>query len=449
MDNLWWSLAAVPAYFVLRKVYDDVYERVKILQDDRLLLKARQQQIALTSVRILPPDENGLQGVSFDGRTYRSLDTRATFTQLDNLYVEPILDRVNALQKMLIAARGTNQGQRIEPLMQQIEMPPELPQRVPLTSLLDAPPSYRSLVLGIALGSDGQNEIIKADMAELVHVAVGGSTGWGKSVFLRAIAYQLARSTAPVDLAMVDLEGATLAPFSNCNRLLWPVADTERDAISVFKELTDELNRRRELFAQYPGIDSLYLYNEQIVEEDKLPPIAVIIDEATALLENKEAEIHLKTLSLRARKYGIWLWMGGQDWKATSLDTAIRNMLASRIQFRTMSGGQSRILLERSGAEDLRVKGRALAWLPGRDFVEFQAPIITHSDILAAMRGGGPQNGMPETKQDEKDKIVELNGQGLSRRQIAIAVYGYDGGAAHRKVREVLLQSEDSATAEK
>jgi hypothetical protein len=42
-------------------------------------------------------------------------------------------------------------------------------------------------------------------------------------------------------MAMVDLEGTTLAPFSQCDRLLWPVADTETDAAAILRGLINEL----------------------------------------------------------------------------------------------------------------------------------------------------------------------------------------------------------------
>ena len=215
------------------------------------------------------------------------------------------------------------------------------PSRVPLRGLLDGPPSYLALALGVTV-TPGGPQIVRGDMSQMVHVAVGGSSGWGKSVFLRALAYQLAKSAEPIDLAMVDLEGATLAPFATCDRLLWPIADTEAGALAIFSELTAELDRRKALFAAFPGVDSLAAYNA--VATDHLTPIVAIVDEATALLGDNGVETALRTLALRARKFGLWLLLAGQDWKATSLDTAIRNQLSTRIQFKTMSQVQEDLI---------------------------------------------------------------------------------------------------------
>jgi hypothetical protein len=211
---------------------------------------------------------------------------------------------------------------------------PELPSRIPLRGLLDGAPTLARLILGVAINPQTrQIEPITGDMASLVHVAVGGSSGWGKSVFLRCLAYQLALAREQPDLVLVDLEGATLAPFARSHRLLYPLADNERAAAGALTALSeDELNRRKALFAQHPGVDTLTAYNA--VAREPLRPIVAIVDEATALLGNKAVEDSLRTVALRARKYGLWLLLAGQDWKASSLDSAIKNQLSTRVQFK-------------------------------------------------------------------------------------------------------------------
>lgn len=318
------------------------------------------------------------------------------------------------------------------------------PSRVPLASLLnETAVSLTQLVLGITVNEEtGQSEIVTGDMAKLVHVAVGGSSGWGKSVFLRALAYQLALAAERPDLVMVDLEGVTFAPFAQSSRLLYPIADTERDALAVFGVLTGELDRRKQLFNVYPGVDSLNAYSARTYVEP-LHPIVALVDEATALLGDKDVESATRTLTLRGRKYGLWLVLGGQDWKASSLDTAIRNQLSARVQFKAMSASQSRVLLEQAGAEALDVPGRALAVLPGRGTIKLQAPYIGAETIIATLTEKGPQNPMPEaseeTKNVEQEALIrKLAEEGLSRNEIQRQVFGYTGGAAHAEVKHVL-----------
>jgi ABC-type transport system involved in cytochrome bd biosynthesis fused ATPase/permease subunit len=50
--------------------------------------------------------------------------------------------------------------------------------------------SLEQVVLGATVGPTGL-EPVTAPLAGLVHIAIGGSSGWGKSMMLRAPAFQL------------------------------------------------------------------------------------------------------------------------------------------------------------------------------------------------------------------------------------------------------------------
>jgi S-DNA-T family DNA segregation ATPase FtsK/SpoIIIE len=402
------------------------YKSWRVAQADEIKL----QTMRANALLHIPADERARLGITFDGQTFRNHDSGAVYGGVGHIQHDPYLQRLDRIERMLIAS-GPGGANKTSELLQENTQVAQLPARVPLTGLIDAAPSFRDIVLGVALDANGNTQVVRSDMARLVHVAVGGSSGWGKSVFLRSLAYQLAKSIDPVDLVMIDLEGATLAPFAGCEKLLYPIADDEKPAAFVLRELTGELDRRKALFAEFPGVDSLAVYNALAV--DKLAPVVCIIDEATALLENREIESQIRVLALRARKYGLWLVLAGQDWKANSLDTAIRNQLSTRIQFRAMSAGQSRVLLQRSDAESISVAGRAFGWLPGRDLVEFQAPMIGYADILSAMSGDGPQREIAD-ELSESERIVEMHEQGHSRRQIALAIYGYTNAKIYSKI---------------
>lgn len=314
-----------------------------------------------------------------------------------------------------------------------------LPQRVRLLDLLPQEVSLQSLILGVT-AQDDTLAPVTGDMAELVHVAVGGSSGWGKSVMLRVLAYQLACALEKPLLALVDLEGVTFSPFSRCDRLLYPIADTEEDALAIYTALTKELDRRKELFAAHPGVDSLRTYNQQAPEP--LPVIVCLTDEATALLADKAVESAARILALRARKYGLWCVFGGQDWKATSIDSAIKNQLSARIHFKALNGAQSRVLLGRSDAEHIKVKGRAMAILPGRNFLEMQTPFLSAKDVLATWRNGAqPLNPMPvyEPKPSEKHQtILQMWHNGRSITAIAEEIYGSHGGKQNQLIQAVI-----------
>jgi S-DNA-T family DNA segregation ATPase FtsK/SpoIIIE len=320
---------------------------------------------------------------------------------------------------------------------------------VDLRGLLQGEPTLSSLVLGVTMDDSGNRETVTGDLAQLVHIAVGGSSGFGKSVFLQALAWQLANARERTDLVAVDLEGVTLNVLAQSERLLYPLADNEEDAVAVLGAVTEELERRKALYGEAgAGIASLGAYNARVDDDQRLKPIVLLVDEATALLDDKSVESALRTVTLRARKYGVWAVLAGQDWKASSLDTAIRNQLATRVQFRAMSASQSRVLLGTGDAADIQAKGRAIAEIPGRGRLMIQAPMVTAAMFAAAIRANGPQRGMPDpapvgvieddvTLPDEV-RIRRLAAQGMSLNEIQRRVLGGVGGNYYYRVRDVL-----------
>jgi hypothetical protein len=168
------------------------------------------------------------------------------------------------------------------------------------------------------------------------------------------------------------------------------------------------------------------------------------MDEATALLVGKHGPMNATlNLALRARKYGIWLGLGGQSWNASHIDTGIRDMLAARFMFRG-SPGQSRVLIGESSASTIEVPGRAFADLPQRGKIEIQVPLIEPDEILFALEGQtGPQNEMVELDNEIDGKILELwdSEPKPSLREIQRQVYPEDrssGGAHYQHIRRVI-----------
>jgi len=305
-----------------------------------------------------------------------------------------------------------------------------LPDIMPLNG-----PNLNEIVLGVGLNGDGQAQAITAPLSKLVHVAVGGSSGWGKSVLLRSLAYQVALAPEQAELALIDLEAATFSPFARSNKLRYSIADTETDANNILVDLLGELKKRKEFYKKYPTVESLESYN--LIADHKLPMIALMIDESTALLGDKTIEANIRMLALRARKYGIYAVLGGQDWKASSLDSAIRNQLSTKIQLKAQSKAQSRVLLDDAAAADIEVPGRAYAVLPGQPMAEIQTPYISLPMLMKALVDTGAMaqpapvaemviEQKPPT--EKQARAAELFNDGLEVNEIANIVYGRDGG---------------------
>lgn len=321
----------------------------------------------------------------------------------------------------------------------------ELPNRIDLVDVLPSQVTQDNITLGVTV-ENNQVVPVTAKLENLVHIAIGGSSGWGKSKLLQSLALQLAMTKA-VDLALIDLEGVTFSKFAECGALAYPIADTSGMAAALLVELVGELERRKMEYKRAgQGIESLADYNRL---GGDMRPLVCLIDESVSLLTDKSIQATVKELALRARKYGIDLVLGGQDWKAESLDTTISNQLSTRLQLKALSPTQSRVLIGARGAESIATPGRAMAVLPGRPGVlHIQTPFVDGATIEKILTGaaiparpakvidaGSASLGGDQAR---AARILELSRQGLSMRAIEKETFGYSGGAAHDVVRAVI-----------
>lgn len=319
------------------------------------------------------------------------------------------------------------------------------PERIRLDELLTEIPSLSRLVLGITLNpTTGQVQIVTGDMHDLIHIAIGGSSGWGKSVLVRVLTYQLLLAREPLELVLIDLEPNALAPFAGAvGRLRYPLANTEATARDVLAALKEEMLQRIALFAQ-AGVDDLEEYNRWATEP--LKPIVCVADEANDLLEIEAIENDAQLLARRGRKAGIWIILAAQEWKVAVIDARIRRQLSTKIQFRANDPAQARMLVGRSGASLLAdvPPGRAVASLPGQGIIQIQAPYLSKADIQQVV----PLTHLPQPVIElppapltpEEARIQKLFLLGWSISNIAADVYGSKGGPQNERVRRVLRQ---------
>ncbi len=324
-----------------------------------------------------------------------------------------------------------------------------LPNSILLSDLLPSEgASLKRIVLGVTVANN-QLKPLTIDLDNFVHGAIGGASGWGKSVLGRVIGYQLAACPEKCELAFIDIEGVTFPVFAKSAKLRYPLCDTIAGAVAIARDLIGELNRRKALFANYPLVDKLSEYNA--VATDALAPIALLVDESTTLFkQSPDFETNITELALRARKYGIYLILLGQDFKQDTLSTTIRNQLSSRIQLKAQDGTQSRTLLGYPIAKDITRPGQAYAILPGQPMVELQTPYLSKQEAMKvpsfAESPAIPKSifGLPVAPSQEpgqelserERKVLELREAGKSWNEIAKKVIGSAGGAQSKAVQD-------------
>ena len=299
-----------------------------------------------------------------------------------------------------------NQVNSAVPLLE-AKAPQPLPNEVDLWSLIPTTgPSINNLILGIEKTDSGLKPLTSS-LTKLVHIGVGGSSGWGKTVFLQCLAIQIALAPELAQMALIDIEGQTFSPFSKLgyDKLRYPLADNETSILAILDDLRGEWEHRRELFQKYPEVSNLGEYNN--LADEALAPLVMMIDEVNMLTNDKDIMDQLVKLGQGTRKYGIYCVLGGQDWNATSIPTKLRNNFSTRIQLKALSKSQSRVMLEDSAAADIKELGRAYAILPGRGVSEIQTPLIEKAEITKAL-AAIPQTESPLNMTDRiEQKVID------------------------------------------
>lgn len=274
----------------------------------------------------------------------------------------------------------------------------DLPRRVDLD--LDEQPRGE-YVVGIGVSRDGA---IWRPIEGLGHLLVAGSTGSGKSAFLRLLLYQVLRQPLPVELYLADLEDLTFRIFESVPALQVPVAGNVEEAEAITAKLVAEMQRRSRLYAatgRFPESPSEY----HAVSDERLPRVVAVFDEFSAFVEaaGKRSQFYedVAQLAMRSRKYGMTLVFAGQDFKADLLNTRITNQLLCRVQFQCANDTQSRVVLGVDGAEKLKHPGRALVSLSGQ-ISEVQAFWIDKAEIIEQLGVTAPEPADLLTDQERR-----------------------------------------------
>ena len=202
----------------------------------------------------------------------------------------------------------------------------------------------------IAIGVNLNNQLIEADLSDpnTCHFLVGGTTGSGKSEFLRSLLLSLLYRYSPqqLNIALVDPKRVTFPEFESMLWLYSPIVKTTEDAIELMNSLTIEMEKRYQQLEQ-AGCSDILSYNK--TQEIPLQRIICIFDEYADFMAEKEVrqelEYSIKRLGAMARAAGIHLIIATQRPEAKIVTPIIRSNLPGRVALRTASEADSKIVL--------------------------------------------------------------------------------------------------------
>jgi DNA segregation ATPase FtsK/SpoIIIE, S-DNA-T family len=313
-------------------------------------------------------------------------------------------------------------------------------------------------LLTIGLGKDISGRPTTCDLAKAPHLLVAGSTGSGKSVGINVMLMSLLFRARPdqVRLILIDPKMLEFSTYEGIPHLLLPVVTDPKSANQALRWAVVEMERRYQLLAE-AGVRNVDGYNRKVREQktlaskvvtetpdpgapesglpgataeppEELPFIVIVIDEFADLMmvAPKDVETSVARIAQKARAAGLHLIVATQRPSKDVITGLIKANFPTRAAFQVSSKIDSRVILDRNGAESLLGMGDMLYLAAGASpermhgafvstkevqrvvaFLKEQARPVYNMDILKADDPAEEEGG--EEEYDELyDKAVML-----------------------------------------
>ena len=283
----------------------------------------------------------------------------------------------------------------------------------------------------LALGKDVYGKTIIADLAQMPHLLVAGTTGSGKSVCINAlIASMLFRFTPEeMRLVIIDPKMVEMQAYQSLPHLAFPIVTDPKKVLLALRWLIDEMERRYRMFARV-GVRNIVGFNgrpkkktqkeldAEAVESgvspdrarrsaetadatpikvpreneeevpDRIPYVVVIVDELADLMQTAPADVEnaIARITQMARAAGMHVIVATQTPRADVITGVIKANIPSRIAFQVASKIDSRVILDENGADRLLGQGDMLYLPPSASrLIRAQGVLVTDNEIHAVV----------------------------------------------------------------
>jgi DNA segregation ATPase FtsK/SpoIIIE, S-DNA-T family len=397
------------------------------------------------------------------------------------------LERIAALTNNIAAALKAERINVLAPIPGKssvgVEVPNAVKTKVIMRDLLESPEWKTTKArVPLALGKDVYGQPIIADLADMPHLLIAGSTGSGKSVCINTIIASLLYRFSPDQLrfVMIDPKVVELQQYNALPHLVVPVVTDPKKVVLALRWVVNEMEKRYQIFAKV-GVRNIRSFNERpkdkplppkepelpltakkekvepgadgfavevdeqivvprdddVVIPDKLSYIVVIIDELADLMlvAPADVEMAIARITQMARAAGIHCIVATQRPSVDVITGVIKANIPARIAFQVASKVDSRTILDQMGADKLLGKGDMLYLPPGSGRLNrAQGALITDHEIeqLVAFIAG---QGKPSYEVDIHQALQKAQG---SMGQLSLDPDGGSGGGGEDGDEELL-----------
>ena len=344
------------------------------------------------------------------------------------------LEKITALSNNIAAALKAERIHILAPVPGKssvgIEVPNRIKTKVIMRDLLESDEWKNSKArIPLALGKDVYGTPVIADLADMPHVLIAGSTGSGKSVCINSIVASLLYRFSPDQLrfVMIDPKVVELQQYNALPHLVVPVVTDPKKVILALRWVVNEMEKRYQIFARV-GVRNIKSFNdrpkdkplpqpelelpltskkekveagadgfavqideqivvprdEDIIIPEKLSYIVVIIDELADLMLVAPADVEMciARITQMARAAGIHCIVATQRPSVDVITGVIKANIPARIAFQVAQKVDSRTILDAMGADKLLGKGDMLYLPPGSArLIRAQGVLITDEEI--------------------------------------------------------------------
>jgi S-DNA-T family DNA segregation ATPase FtsK/SpoIIIE len=343
------------------------------------------------------------------------------------------LEKITALSNNIAAALKAERIHILAPVPGKssvgVEVPNVVKTKVIMRDLLESDEWRNTKAkIPLALGKDVYGHPIVADLTEMPHLLIAGSTGSGKSVCINAIIASLLYRFSPDQLrfVMIDPKVVELQHYNALPHLVVPVVTDPKKVILALRWVVNEMEKRYQIFARV-GVRNIATFNgrpnkklipqepelplmskkekvepgaegfavevdeeivvpreEDIVIPEKLSYIVVIIDELADLMlvAPADVEMAIARITQMARAAGIHCIVATQRPSVDVITGVIKANIPARIAFQVAAKVDSRTILDAMGADKLLGKGDMLYLPPGSaKLIRAQGALITDQEI--------------------------------------------------------------------